>query len=208
MARAGRPRRYDLRPVPGFVNDEVAYAVAALDELSARLDDLIGDLGPDALDFVPPGATNSIAMLVVHLAWAEASWIVRATQTPIDPDLEARLLPGRQGTSGELSPFSSTAAVKLNRPVLQALCRRVRREVTVPALAALDDIDRVVPGAQRSMTVRGVLMHLIWHWTYHSGQVGLLRRQWGARYQWRFDDKVGDVPNVSEQADTIHPQEV
>lgn len=198
MSKPGRPRRYDLRAVPGFVNHEAGYAVAALDELSARLDDLIGDLEPDALDFVPPGAGNSIAMLVVHLAWAEASWIARVTQMSIDPDLEARLLPGRQGTSGELLPSSSTAAVTLNGLELQALCRRVRREVTVPALTTLDDIDRVVPDAQRPMTIRGVLMHLIWHWTYHSGQVGLLRRQWGARYQWRFDDKVGDVPKASE----------
>jgi uncharacterized damage-inducible protein DinB len=43
------------------------------------------------------------------------------------------------------------------------------------------------------MTVRGVLMHLVWHWTYHSGQVGLLRRLWGqGRYKWTFDRRVGD----------------
>jgi len=192
MVRTGRPRRYDLRPVPGFSNHAAGYAVAALDELSARLGDLIGDLEQDALDFIPPGATNSIAMLVVHMTWAEANWIVRVTQASIDPDLEARLLPGRQGVAGELLPFSSTAAE------LQALCRRVRRDVTAPALAALDDIDRVVPDAQRPMTVRGVLMHLIWHWTYHSGQVGLLRRQWGARYQWRFANKAGNAPQAGD----------
>jgi uncharacterized damage-inducible protein DinB len=77
------------------------------------------------------------------------------------------------------------------------MCRRARQEVTAPALAVLDDVDRVVPDPKRPMTVRGVLMHLIWHWTYHSGQVGLLRRQWGARYQWMFDNTVGNVPGAS-----------
>jgi uncharacterized damage-inducible protein DinB len=190
MSKQGRPRRYDLKPLSGFASDDIAYAVAALDELSARLCDMIGDLAQEALDFVPPGTTNSIAMLCVHMAWAEAGWIARITGASIDPDLEALLLPGKQGASGEL-PSSTCSAASLT-----TLCDRVRQEVTIPALAVLDDIDRVVPDARRPMTVRGVLMHLIWHWTYHSGQVGLLRRQWGARYQWTFDDKVGDVPNL------------
>jgi uncharacterized damage-inducible protein DinB len=193
MTKSGRPRRYDLRPVPGFVNDDAGYAVAALDELSARLCDMIGDLEQDALDFVPPGTTNSIAMLAVHMAWAEASWIVRVAQVPIDPDLEALLLPGKQGAGGEL-PVSTYSVDELT-----ALCHRVRQEVTIPGLSVLDDIDLVVPDARRPMTVRGVLMHLIWHWTYHSGQVGLLRRQAGARYQWTFDNKVGDVPKTNEE---------
>ena len=188
MNKPGRPRRYDLRALSGFANRDAGYAAAALEELSARLDDLIGDLDRDALEFVPEGTTNSSAMLVVHMAWAEASWIARVTQASIDPDLEARLQPGKQGAAGDL-PVSSYGVSELT-----ALCRRVRQEVTIPALATLDDVDGVVPDARRPMTVRGVLMHLIWHWTYHSGQVGLLRRQWGARYQWTFDDKVGAVP--------------
>ena len=43
MTKSGRPRRYDLRPVPGCENRDVGLMIAALDELSARLGDLIGD---------------------------------------------------------------------------------------------------------------------------------------------------------------------
>jgi uncharacterized damage-inducible protein DinB len=193
MIKSGRPRQYDLKPVPGFANDDAGYAVAALDELSARLCDLIGDLDRDGLDFVPRGTTNSIAMLVVHMAWAEAGWIARVAQAAVPSDLELLLLPGKQGAGGDL-PVSSYSVSELT-----ALCRRVRREVTMHALSALDDIDREVPDARRPMTVRGVLMHLIWHWTYHSGQVGLLRRLWGARYQWTFDNKVGTVPALRDK---------
>jgi uncharacterized damage-inducible protein DinB len=62
----------------------------------------------------------------------------------------------------------------------------VRDEITFPALMTLENIDAVVPDQNRSMTPRGVLMHLVWHWTYHSGQIGLLRALWGSGYNWTF----------------------
>ena len=186
-ARPGRPRRYDIQPVAGFENEGAAYAVAMLDELLERLCDLISDLPQEAIDYVPTGTTNSIAMLVIHMAWAEAGWIARVTGTPVPPALKESLLPGRQGALGDL-PRSSTSVGQL-----VAACRRVRCEVTVPALAPVEHIDAEVSDEHRPMTVRGVLMHLVWHWTYHSGQVGLLRREWGEqRYQWTFDRRVGD----------------
>ena len=185
--RPSRPRRYDIHPVMGFASTEAAYAVAMLDELSERLFDLIADLPQDALDFVPEGGGNSIAMLTIHMAWAEAGWIARVTQTSIPPELERGLRPGKQDASGDLPPFSATAQQ------LTDYCRIVRQEITKPALAPVVKIDAEVSDTQRPMTVRGVLMHLVWHWTYHSGQVGLLRRLWGqGRYKWTFDRRVGD----------------
>ena len=185
--RPGRPRRYDIRPVMGYANEGAAYAVAMLDELSERLFDLISDLSQEALDFVPEGTTNSIAMLVIHMAWGEAAWIARVTQATIPPELEGRLLPGKQGTPGDL-PTSSASIEQLID-----VCRAVRQEITKPALAQVEQIDIEVGSEQRPMTARGVLMHLVWHWTYHSGQVGLLRRIWGEqRYKWTFDRRVGD----------------
>jgi uncharacterized damage-inducible protein DinB len=174
--------------MPGFVHKGAAYAVAMLDELSERLFDLIADLPQDALDYVPEGSTNSIAMLVIHMAWAEAGWIARVTQTAIPAELEQRLLPGRQDNSGDLPAFSAQVA----SDQLVGWCRRVRQEVTKPALTPVQDVDLEVGTGRRPMTVRGVLMHLVWHWTYHSGQVGLLRRLWGQRrYQWTFDHRIG-----------------
>ncbi|MBN1639994.1 MAG: DUF664 domain-containing protein [Anaerolineae bacterium] len=184
--RSGRPRRYDLRPVAGCANQVVAYVAAMLDELRERLYDLITDLPQEGLDDVPQGASNSIAMLVTHMAWAEAGWVARITGCAIPDALAARLAPGGQDASGELPPSTASAGE------LIALCRDVRAQVTMPALAGIADVDVQVGGAQRPMTVRGVLMHLVWHWTYHSGQVGLLRRQWGAtRYKWTFDRAIG-----------------
>jgi uncharacterized damage-inducible protein DinB len=190
--RLGRARRYDIYPVIGMTDSNVAYAVAMLDELSERLYDLISDLTQEALDYVPQGMTNSIAMLVVHIAWAEGSWISRATGYAIPPDLEACLLPGRQDASGEL-PVSSSPV-----DILVAYCRAVRQNVTMPALASVDDIGRELETTGELRTVRQVLMHVIWHWTYHSGQVGLLRRLWGGqRYRWTFGSRGSDRPAPS-----------
>ena len=177
--KRGRPRRYDMQPVPPerVANREAAYAVALLDELLERLIDLIADLPQAALDYVPEGTTNSIGVLVLHMAGVEARWIARSTQVSISADLEQLLGPGRDDV-GDL-PASVASAAQLI-----TLCRRVRREVTDPALSSLPDVDVEIPDERSQMTVRQVLMHLVWGWTYHSGQVGLLRRLWGARYGW------------------------
>ena len=184
--RTGRPRRYDIQRASGFASQDAAYVVATLDELSERLFDLVSDLPQDALDFVPQGTTNSISMLVTHMAWAEAAWVSRVTQAAIPPELQEDLLPGKQDASGDLPPSSATVEQ------LVEYCRRVRQQVTKPALALVRDLDVEAGDERRPMTVRGVLMHLVWHWTYHSGQVGLLRRLWGHhRYKWTFDQNIG-----------------
>jgi uncharacterized damage-inducible protein DinB len=180
LNRPSRPRRYSLVALPGFQDPEAALAVSAIDELRDRLYDVIIDLPDYAMDFVPEGATNSAAMLTIHMAWAEASWVSRASRCATPTQLAEALLPGKQGPNGDLSAFSCSATE------LVTLCKRVRQEVTLPGLCDLPDIDAPLVDDPRQMTVRGVLMHLIWHWTYHSGQVGLLRRLGGSRYKWTF----------------------
>jgi uncharacterized damage-inducible protein DinB len=183
--RSSRPRRYDLHPLPDFAHPGAALAAAALDELRDRLYDLIVDLPQEAMDYRPEGATNTIAMLTIHMAWAEAVWMANLTGVPIPGELEPCLLLGKQGPSGELLPSSLSASEGIG------LCRRVRDGITLPRLSILADIDCEIADRQRPMTARGVLMHLVWHWTYHSGQVGVLRRLWGSRYRWTFDRRVG-----------------
>jgi uncharacterized damage-inducible protein DinB len=180
LNRPSRPRRYNLAPVPTIAHPEAAYAIAAIDELRERLSDIIADLPQETMDFRPEGAGNTIAMLTVHMAWAEAIWIARATGLQIPASLHESLLPGKQGRSGDLLAYSNGAAN------LIALCQKVRQEVTLPGLSEIQDLEAVLENDPRQMTVRSVLWHLIWHWTYHSGQVGLLRRLWGSRYKWTF----------------------
>lgn len=178
--KVGRPREYTLEPPTGFASREVALAVAALDELRTRAIDQFEDLPQDGLAFAPEGTPITIAALAIHLAWAEKNWIRTITGCTVPADLDAALAPGNLLPDGEPVITAATAGE------LVALCRRVRDEVTYPALALLPDIDAVIEGKPQSMTPRGVLMHLIWHWTYHSAHIGLIRELWGSDYRWTF----------------------
>jgi len=183
-ARNGRPRRYEFAPADGFAHPDAAYLTAALDELSERLLDLIHDLPQEALDFVPEGGENSISMLVRHIARAEAGWVAAVTEEPIPTELGDALKAGAQDDSGALPPSSASA------DDLVALTRRVRDEITKRRLAPVRDIDTEVVSGERTLTVRGVLMNQLWHWTHHTGQVALLRRLAGVRYDWTYDTRI------------------
>jgi uncharacterized damage-inducible protein DinB len=116
------------------------------------------------------------------MVWAEMGWIRRATGADAPTDMRERLDP-----VGRALPAGEQVAPELSAGDLVAYCRRVRDEQTLRALAGVLDIDTPVPDPDRPTTVRGILMHLIWHWTYHSGQVGLLRDLCGAsEYRWTF----------------------
>ena len=180
--KQGRPRQYDLRPLAEFADPGVALLAAALDELRARVIDQVADLSDAALAQVPEGLTFSIGALVVHMVWAEMGWIRRATGVDAPFDMHERLDP-----LGRALPAGERVTPEFSAVELAAYCRRVRDELTVPALAALADLDAVVDDPDRPTTVRGILMHLVWHWTYHSGQVGLLRDLCAAsEYRWTF----------------------
>ncbi|MCU0521222.1 MAG: DUF664 domain-containing protein [Anaerolineae bacterium] len=183
MARRERPRRYDLQPPTdvAFSCAEIALGAAALDELRARVIDQIEDLPPEALSFVPDRTTLSIAALVEHLVWAELDWIKRASGAAAPDDLSAEV-----EVAGRAVPAGDCAPLDVGADVLVTLCHRIRDEFTVPALARLSNPEaRLVVGGP-ALTLREVLLHLAWHWTYHSGQIGLLRELWGAGYGWRF----------------------
>jgi uncharacterized damage-inducible protein DinB len=180
--KAGRPRRYDLTPLPDFAHPEVALAAAALDELRARVIDQIDDLSTAELACVPTGLTFSAGALVAHMIWAEMGWIRRATGVDGPAEMREHLDP-----VGRALPTGERVEAGLDAAALKSYCRRVRDEQTVPALAGVTEIEAEVPDPDRSTTIRGILMHLIWHWTYHSGQVGLIRDLCGAdAYRWMF----------------------
>ncbi len=182
MTKEGRPRRYDLSPLPDFAHPEVALMAAALDELRARVIDQIDDLSDGALACVPDGLAFSTGVLVAHMIWAEMGWIRRATGLDAPADMRERLDP-----LGRALPAGEPVSAELSVAELVTYCRRLRDEQTLPALSQVTDIEAAIPDPNRPTTVRGILMHLIWHWTYHSGQVGLMRDLCNMdEYRWTF----------------------
>jgi uncharacterized damage-inducible protein DinB len=186
--KIGRPRRYDLAPVAGFAHRELGLQAAWLRELAERVYDQIADLPREALDYTPGDTRLSIARLVVHLAFAEANWVANLTRVPWPDDLQATLELGRLSEFGKPPVSVGTAGELID------LCRRVQEAYSAPALAGLTDIDTPFEAGGRAVNVRGVMAQLQWHWAYHSGQIGLLRLQWGSDYQWTNEAIVGTAP--------------
>ncbi len=181
--KVGRPREYGIQPLTGFADETVAMAAAALDELRARVVDQIEDLPQDALTFVPEGTTLTIAALVVHLVWAEANWVERMTGVRQPDDLRTTV-----DAAGRAVPAGEQVIPDLDAAALVALCEQVRDGFTLPALKNVTDVEAVLPEEDRPTTPWAILMHLMWHWTYHSAHIGLIREQWGSGYQWTFGE--------------------
>jgi uncharacterized damage-inducible protein DinB len=184
--KQGRPREYDIRPLPDFADEGVALAAAALDELRARAMDQIADLPREALVFVPPGTTLSIGALAAHLIWAEAGWVERIAAVAAPALRAPASLRAAVDPAGRALPRGERLDPDLDAAALVALCHEIRDSLTVPVLSRLADAEALIPGGGRPTTPRAVLMHLIWHWTYHSAHIGLIREQWGSGYEWTF----------------------
>ena len=179
--KKGRPREYTFQPIQAISDKNLAIAASMLRELRERVIDQVCDLPVEALIFHPLGTNLSIGTLVVHLVWAEAGWIstLAGGDEPSDlrkdtDDIGQAILAGLDPPSSMIPAFE-----------LVKLCKRIEVEVTIPELSSLEiGFDEVIKRRERMMTPRGVLMHLIWHWTYHSAHIGLLREQWGSNYTW------------------------
>jgi len=183
--KSGRPRKYGFAPLAGFASPELAASTAWMRELAERVYDQIEDLPAEALDFAPAGTTLSIGRLVAHLGWAEATWVARITGQPIPGALKAMV------DMGALASFDTPPAPAGTAAELVAFCRRVQEGFSGPALSRVADPGAVLVTEGRRVNARGVVAQLTWHWTYHSGQVGLLRLLWGSDYRWTNEAILG-----------------
>jgi uncharacterized damage-inducible protein DinB len=188
--KIGRLRRYTLEPPAGFANTELAHSVAQLQELAERVYDQIVDLPADALDFAAPDTPLTISMLVLHMAWAEARWVRRMTGVELPDALNGEIERGSLSRIGEPPPSGYSASRLIE------LCRRVQKDYSRAALSGVHDIDEVLKRDGVTFSVRGAMGQLAWHWTYHSGQIGLLRLLWGSDYQWGSEDLVALPPRL------------
>ena len=185
MIKNGRGRLYDFGPLEGFENRELGLKAAWLGELRERVYDQIEDLPADGLDYEGPNTALTIGRLVLHMAWAESRWLARITSTAISDDLQDALAPG----SLEGFEHAPEASPPADRVI--AICRRSWEQVSLPAMRSIKDMDAV--WGEDGTTIRGVLGQLEWHWIYHSGQVGLLRFEWGSDYQWTSGSPMAPV---------------
>ena len=170
---SSRGRVYTLQPDRerfGVYADQVAY----MDEQVARLLDLVADLPAEVADAVPEGGENSIHALCLHMAWAERHWLARTVTGEVLPsgDRPRFVLPADAGDRA----WADLRATLVDE-----------RAAHVHAVIADVAAGRATFTAAPQFAELGLLLeHLKWHWVYHSGQVGLLRRLLGPRYSWTF----------------------
>ena len=179
-----RGRKYTFLPPPGFKNRDVAVAAAMLIEAAERVYDVLSNTDDAKLHFVPQGSYLSIAKLVKHMAWAERGWLSRLCAKKPPEDLDALFGDPAPQKLAQLEEGSETAEQ------LIAGIKKLRSEFSIPALMEIEDFDAPFAAEKGPNSVRQVLSHLLWHWTYHSGQVGITLLQAGYDYQWGFADNT------------------
>lgn len=176
MTKKGRGRFYQIGSPEGFANRDIGISTGWMDEYRERVYDQIEDLPIDALNQEAPGTGITIGRLVLHMAWAEALWIGRISGLEASPDLAEAI------AAGALNDFENTPPDSPDAGTLIKLCKRVSDEMTIPGMKDIEDADAVC--WNDGSTYKGVLGQLQWHWIYHSGQIGLIRFEWGSDYQW------------------------
>ena len=182
--KRGRPRRYDFAPDADCRNEFMAYSISALDELLERVVDQIEDLPGEAFAFCGEGVWFSLGWLPLHLAVSELNQTNKMARglgkdtLELDPSFHARLRYGDLHADGSVPEELWDAGLMIDA------MRRVRREVTVPFCKTISDPDQTLRGEDSLTSPRNVIMHQMWHWSFHSGHIGLLRLEWGSDYEW------------------------
>ncbi|MFM7231975.1 MAG: DinB family protein [bacterium] len=192
-----RPKTWDLRPARGRSREAMTF-LAQMDDLRALLwADLRGATAAE-LEWQPRRGTNSIGMLLAHLAVVETYWIEvalgrfsPASLRTVGGDFEVmkeRFLRPVLGIHPDddglpLPPNGRPPAALAGWTLARhrRLSDRARAHVTAAVRALGDaDLDRFVvrqrmDGSRTRIRVRWILYHIVEHYAGHYGQVLLLR---------------------------------
>lgn len=165
----------DLRnvPLPGYDPEVGRWLWALQDTRQLTLSSLEGLTTAD-LDAKPPGADNTIGVLLYHIALIEADWLYAEVldNRPIPPDIEALFPVDHRDTQGQLSVLRGLPLEDyLHRleTVRQTLLEEFK-PITVEDFRRA----RSFPG-QYDVTPEWVLHHLIQHEAEHRGHIQTLR---------------------------------
>ncbi len=173
--KRGRSRSYEWANTDG---PGIRWYVSALEELHERVFDQIEDLSEEELSFVAPESQISMGWLVTHLISSDVNWIER---------LSGQSRPAWL-SKGPLSQLRRYGEVQPSFGSPDSLIDEGRRAWTEWGkqilLGGVSPSDET--GAGPLPTAGAVLSHLIWHWSFHSGHIGLVRLQAGGEYEWTF----------------------
>jgi uncharacterized damage-inducible protein DinB len=150
------------------VNPEIENYLQRMEDLRRQVGELIAELPPEALNWRPiegeeEHATNSLAVMAVHIAGAEHFWIAEVIgRSPPTRDRDAEFLTQARGASDLLRRLEEVGAE--TREVFSSLSE-----------ADLDDT-REVWG--RTASVRWGILHIVDHTALHLGHMQITYQLW------------------------------
>jgi len=177
-----------LEPLPGYRSIEAGLFVAQLDELTGRLLAHVDGATPEELAWQPAPGTNTIGMLLAHIAIVEVFWIQIAlgrtefaTEDSLGINIDDDGMPIADGAlppanlAGKDLAYYLTLIGKGREYVKNATRGFGERELEREVTRTQGD------GKVRTVNLRWIYYHLVEHLGGHYGQINLLRHLYRTR---------------------------
>jgi uncharacterized damage-inducible protein DinB len=190
MSTPSRRSESRILPAPGFASASVALKLAEIADVHEQLRRAVRGLPPSAFAFQQAPRTNTMGMLVAHIALAEvnlAQVVLLAEPKGHTPDVlglstddDAMPIERYGGTppaalAGKDEAFFRSLIDRAEEHTFAA-CRSLREEQLGEEIARPPRPD----GSFRVFDRRWALHHMVEHAAQHLGQIQVLKRQWKA----------------------------
>jgi len=140
------------------------------DELHRSVQQLLDEIPPEAIDWVPAPEMNSIAVLIAHFTGAERYYV---------GDVALGDLSFRDRSAEFKVKGMDAAALKTHIEKIAAYERQAFEKLSVAQLGE----ERIAPKDGRKFTVAWALNHALEHAALHVGHIQLTRQMWDLKTQ-------------------------
>ncbi|MFZ5824322.1 MAG: DinB family protein [Bacillota bacterium] len=166
------------------ISADVAPALSAplgqVETAFRRLTHLVKDMSQDALDYRgPSGNQNSTAMLIMHLAQVDLTYLHTITGEPVSAELESLYGPyhDENGHIPLVTGVSATDLLSHYRRVIDMVADYLKTKSDDEASRSV-----TIPWWEQPATVRYVLWHIASHSMFHQGQITRLKALYSEQY--------------------------
>jgi uncharacterized damage-inducible protein DinB len=173
---------------PGYRSREAGSFIAQLDELQARMLDDVKTATPNELTWQPATGTNTIGMLLAHIAIVEVFWTrialgmtdyVTEDVLGVDMDHDGMPIASDAGPPAHLAGKDLAYFVKLVAKGREYLKRAAQTWTDEEMDGEFSRTRR--DGEVEMLNRRWICYHLVEHLGGHYGQINLLRRLYRSR---------------------------
>lgn len=170
---------------------EIQNYLGMIDDLRRQVIDLIGELPAEALNWRPlpesdEHATNSLAVLAVHIAGAEHFWIGEAIGAlPQTRDRPAEFVTRTIGPDALVGRLNEVG--EETRQVLSALSSA--------------DLERTMQAHGRDVPLRWGILHVVDHTALHLGHMQITYQLWMGGQGWDMPRWYERLPSEEKKKD-------